>query len=243
MQDVRAGYHPDMCIDGIALFLSVAGAHFLALLSPGADFVLIVRTGLGKSLSRAFGVAVGISVANGLYIAACLAGLASLIAASPAILGAIQAAGGAYLLRLGIGALRSCRSAADIGGSGADRGDANLVPCGNPETGNGIRSPFAREFVTGFGSSILNPKLPLFYLGLFSLLANSGTSVSFGIILGVWMTAVVLAWDSFILFMLTRKRMRTAFLGRVRLIDRVSGVILALIGFRLLFLAICGFLQ
>ncbi len=236
MQDVFAVYDADMTMDGFTLFLSVAGAHFLALLSPGVDFVLIVKSGLSKPLSRAFGVALGISAANGLYILLCLAGLASLVAASPALLGGIRIAGGLYLVWLGVHALCSRRSGVDV------RVDAGAVPSTeNPGNRKGI--VWGSEFFTGLGSSVLNPKLPLFYLGLFSLIAEAGTSSVYRLLLGLWMTAVVLVWDSFILFILTRDRFRFAFLRRVRLIDLVSGSILALVGIRVLILTVSGFFR
>ena len=46
-------------------FLIIAGAHFLALLSPGPDFFLIVRSAVVNGARVASGVCVGIALANG----------------------------------------------------------------------------------------------------------------------------------------------------------------------------------
>ena len=62
------------------MFMTVALAHFLALLSPGPDFVLVVKSAIRNDRSKAIGVAAGISTANALYIALCLIGVGALLA-------------------------------------------------------------------------------------------------------------------------------------------------------------------
>ena len=47
-----------------ALFMLVAGTHFAALLSPGPDFFLLIRTALTKGRRQADGCACGIALAN-----------------------------------------------------------------------------------------------------------------------------------------------------------------------------------
>ena len=59
----------------ITIFVTVAIAHFLALLSPGPDFVLVTKSALQNKKSTAIGVASGIASANALYIALCLIGV------------------------------------------------------------------------------------------------------------------------------------------------------------------------
>lgn len=197
-----------------ALVASVAGAHFLALLSPGADFALIVKSGMSKPFSRALGVAFGICAANGAYIAVCLAGFGGVVANAPSIIGIIKVLGGCYLMWLGIGGMRSRRTRVEIGGERA---------------GNGAAS-FLSEARTGFFASILNPKLPLFYLGLFSLVLGQGIAFRVRLGLGIWMAAVVFLWDAFILRVLTDPRVRQGFLRRVNLVDRATGAVLFLLG-------------
>ena len=218
-------------MNAFLLFLSVAGAHFLALLSPGADFVLIVRSGLSKPWRRALGIAFGISASNGVYVALCLVGAASLIAASPLSLDAIKLAGGLYLVWLGIGGLRSKRTGEEVCPDVSPETSAACPPGRMPDLGGS----FSQEFRTGFCASLLNPKLPLFYLSLFSLVLDHGVSFSFRLALGFWMTAVVLAWDAFILRVLSRPLVRGAFLRKVRLVDRLTGIMLCAIGARILF--------
>ena len=94
-----------------------------------------------------------------------------------------------------------------------------------------------RETVAGFLSSLLNPKLPLFYFGLFSLALGKGLAMTIRMALGAWMAVIVFLWDACILFALTRPRVRNAFLRRVRLIDRATGLVLLIVGVMILFAA------
>ncbi len=85
-----------------ALFASVAAAHFLALLIPGPDFVLLVKSGMLHRRREAMGIVNGITVSNLLYIALSLAGIAALLEVSPIVRTLLGLKGGSYLCFLGI---------------------------------------------------------------------------------------------------------------------------------------------
>jgi threonine/homoserine/homoserine lactone efflux protein len=216
----------DMNAVYFSIFLSVAAAHFLALLSPGADFVLIVRNGISKPWKRAVGIAFGISAANGAYIALCLAGLGAVVAGAPFLLAAIRIFGGLYLCWLGFCGFRSSKDRVY-----SFKESVEPVPLAQEK-----RTLFLKEFTTGFLASVLNPKLPLFYLGLFSFSIGDSISFTFKLTLGIWMVAVVLLWDIFILRVLSRPTIRRSFLSCVWVIDRISGVFLLVLGIRILLL-------
>lgn len=54
----------------------VAGAHFLALLSPGPDFVLIARSSMLMGWRHTLPLCAGIASANGIFVVLALIGLA-----------------------------------------------------------------------------------------------------------------------------------------------------------------------
>lgn len=56
-------------------FVLIASAHFLALLSPGPDFFLIMQTALRMPMRYALSVCAGIAAANGLYLTIAVLGL------------------------------------------------------------------------------------------------------------------------------------------------------------------------
>ncbi|WKU19457.1 LysE family translocator [Advenella alkanexedens] len=199
------------------IFLTVALAHFLALLSPGPDFVLVVKSAIKNDKSKAIGVAAGIASANAFYIALCLAGVGAILASSITIMIALKIIGGIFLVFLAVQALRTKKN---------DYADFGL----DTTTNKNGHTTFVKEFATGFMSGALNPKNLLFYLSLFTVVLTNDVNLTFKISLGVWMTMVVFAWDTAVIFLLSTKKVRNQFTKSAFYIDKVTGAILGLVG-------------
>ena len=200
---------------------TVVVAHFLALISPGPDFLLVVRSSLRNTRRRALGVALGIALANGLYITLCLIGVGSLIAHSLWLMVALKIIGGGFLLYIAWQAIKARRS------------DYAFI---SAETANdGRRAPsFLKEFLLGMASGLSNPKNIIFYLSLFSVVLTPQVSHSLSIGLGVWMTLLVLFWNAMIVLVLSRRQVRRVFGKAAFYLDKTAGVLLGLMGAKLL---------
>jgi threonine/homoserine/homoserine lactone efflux protein len=196
-------------------FLVIAGVHFLALLSPGPDFFLIVRSALVNGARTATGVCVGIALANGVYIALAIGGVAMLQQLA-GLFAVLRWAGCAYLAWLGWRFLNV-------------RGDAPASVGHAAETAyaaQAARADWWRELRTGFLSGILNPKNSLFYASLFSLGFARETTLGVQIGYGVWMFGAVLAWDCAIARAAGHPRVVRRFMAHVRTLERVTGAVL-----------------
>ncbi|EGR4437042.1 lysine transporter LysE [Vibrio cholerae] len=202
-----------------SIFVTVAVAHFLALLSPGPDFVLVVKSAIRNKGKNAIGIAVGIALANAVYISLCLVGVGSILAASVSIMIALKIVGGLFLIYLAIQALKARRSSYET------------FEVSESEGASTDSNSFHYELVTGFMSGILNPKNLLFYLSLFTVVLTNDVSFSFKLGLGIWMTLVVFIWDAAIIFLLSTNKVRSRFTKLAFYIDKVTGAILGLIGF------------
>ena len=200
------------------VFFTVALAHFIALLSPGPDFLLVVKSGVRNDKRSAMGVAFGIACANAFYIALCLIGVGAILAASITAMMVLKLIGGLFLTYLAVMALKARKQNYDFLKTAATQ------PAGK-------KSSFGREFLTGLASGIFNPKNPLFYVSLFTLVLNKEVGIGFKVALGVWMTAVVFLWDAAIIFVLSRQKVRSVFNGVAFYIDKVAALILGAIGF------------
>ncbi|MCM2415498.1 LysE family translocator [Streptomyces sp. RKAG290] len=148
----------------LTAFLGVA-AVMVAL--PGADFAVVVRNALA---SRAAGVATALGVAGGLLVhtALAVAGLAAVLVAVPVLFRTVQLLGGAYVLYLGISALRAARrrgGQAHATEDAAERVDA-------PEAATGSR----RALRQGFLTNALNPKAPVLFLSLLPQFVPAGAA-------------------------------------------------------------------
>lgn len=209
----------------IGLFLLVAGTHFAALLSPGPDFFLLIRAALLHGRRQADGCAAGIALANLLSMLLVLLALAALPGANGGLWRTLQLVGGGYFCWLGSQALLARRELQLPHGAGE-----------TGETGGRWRAGFGQ----GLLASSLNPKLPLFYAGLFGVLREAAVP-GWGLALAmVWMAAVVLGWDLALVRLLGHARWRGWLRRRVRTLDRLCGALLLALGGWLLVTAVPG---
>lgn len=204
-------------MDLFGITITVVMAHFLALLSPGPDFVLIVKSSIKNGGKNSIGVPAGIATANGIYIILCLAGVSSILAQSVTLLISLKIAGGLFLIYLSYEAIKAKKS------------DYRQIESINIEDINSDAS-FFKEYLTGFTSGILNPKNLLFYLSLFTVVLNENVGLLYKISLGIWMISIVFVWDSFVVAILSTRKVRNKFLKIAYFIDKFTGLILGVIG-------------
>jgi threonine/homoserine/homoserine lactone efflux protein len=121
-------------------------AAILVALAPGPDNLLVLSLGMARG--RARGVAFGLGCALGCLNHTVLAalGVSALIAASPPAFTALKIAGGAYLIWLGIQAIRHARALGAL--------QAAEAPTETP----------GKLFVKGLVANAINPKVILFFL-------------------------------------------------------------------------------
>lgn len=200
-----------------AIALTVITAHFLALLSPGPDFILIVKSSVRNTTRNALGIPTGIATAHAVYIILCIAGVSSILAKSAGLLFILKLTGGAFLLYLSIKGLKAKKSA---------YANMNI----SVSTADAAPSNFLKEFAAGFMTGILNPKNLLFYLSLFTVALHPEVGTTFKVCLGMWMVAVVFLWDATIVFLLSTRTVQQRFTRVSYFIDKCTGIILGCIG-------------
>ncbi|MEK1905667.1 MAG: LysE family translocator, partial [Pseudomonas sp.] len=158
----------------LALFLLVAGTHFAALLSPGPDFVLLLRNALLKGRAQADGCAAGIALANLLSMLLVLVALQLLVGRQSGFWQVLQWLGGGYFIWLGVSALLARRQL--------------VLPDAAAQAPGGV---WWTGLWQGLLASSLNPKLPIFYAGLFGLLRDAAMPGWALALCVLWMTLVV----------------------------------------------------
>jgi threonine/homoserine/homoserine lactone efflux protein len=123
----------------------------LGAMSPGPDFAVVVRrsalSGRGYGMAAAAGIAAGVFV----WVVAAATGVAALLAASAMAFTVVKVVGAAYLLYLGIKALRAALR----------KGGQLTLDLPGP----GRSGPWA-AFTEGLLTNVLNPKAALFFVAL-----------------------------------------------------------------------------
>lgn len=191
-----------------ASFPALALAHFVALLSPGPDFFLIVGHAVRGRLRGAALICVGIALGNALYISLAVIGWAGL-KQHPALYRGIEFAGACYLAWMGYMLLRSSRAGT---GTAFDAKTALSKKA---------------QFCAGLASALLNPKNAIFYLTLMTGLLGPGVTLAQQATAGVWMVCVVLIWDLAVAAGISHPRMQAALTAKIPLIEGVAGLVLA----------------
>lgn len=168
-------------------FAVLAIAHFVALLSPGPDFFLLLGNCSRSGLRSGLGTAVGIAVANGVYIASVIAGF-GFLHGNPWVSLVLRCAGVVYLGYVSWKLIQS-----GWGGRG-------LLASELKSEAGGAWAGFGMGLLSG----LLNPKNGLFYLGLFSAAVSTGTPLATRLGYGAWLFAVVLLWDAALALLFAR---------------------------------------
>ncbi len=189
-------------------FVAVALAHFLALLIPGVDFFLIVRTTVTGGWRNATGVCVGIATANAIVIAAAFSGMA--LISNAAVLDGIQLFGGCFLIYVGIVFVRSS-ARIDLGSAAPTE-----------------RRTWLRNLGLGVASGLMNPKNVLFYVSLGAAIGDAAPQVLVGY--GLWMVTIVLMWDAFVAVALGSGRALARMSRVLPWLSRGAGAFLVLFG-------------
>ena len=196
-------------------FITLTVIHLLAAASPGPDFALVSRQALLQGRRAGLWVSLGIALGLGIHIAYSAAGLATLIAHSTMWMSAIKLIGGSYLLYLGY---QGIRAKAQSG-----------VITNEPAV---IMDVAAHRLVgKGFLCNALNPKAPIYFLSLFTIVLSPNLPASTLVVYGVWIMLLQLFWFSLITLFFSQPTIRRRFLAISHWIDRVCGV--AMIGFGL----------
>ena len=188
-------------------FPALALAHFVALLSPGPDFFLILGHAVRRRFKGSALICVGIATGNSLYITLAVAGWSGL-KDSPLLYRAVEVAGAAFLAWMAVLLFRSSRQAAHL--HIAER--TALSP--------------GAQYIAGLTSALLNPKNALFYLTLMTGLLGAESTLAQQTAAGVWMTLVVLGWDLALVAVISRPRAQRVLQRNIPRIESLSSMVL-----------------
>ncbi len=177
------------------VFLVIAFTHFLALLSPGPDFFLILTSLLQKGRHYTYGVILGITLGNALILAACLFGFMLLGDLSSGLLTLFKWLGAAYLAYLSFLCFNAAR-ASDLSFSTEEN---NLIDQAN------IKQNKIKSLMLGVQSSLLNPKNIMFYSSLMLLIQYKFSLIQ-KLLMSTWMVGVVLVWNILLVGLLAQGR-------------------------------------
>jgi threonine/homoserine/homoserine lactone efflux protein len=203
----------------VTALLGFAAASVLIVLLPGPDTLVVVRNLLRGGRRRAAATVVGVLTGLVVWVVAASLGLAAVLRASHTGYDVLRYVGGAYLLWVGVQALRS-RTALT---GGTEQGAQSRY---GPLLGSG--------FVAGLATDLLNPKVGVFFVSFLPGFVPHGVdvglaSLAFGAIFileTLIYFAVLIGLAGRVVSWMTDARMR-------RRLDRAAGLVFIGFGLRL----------
>ncbi|AJR06501.1 threonine transporter RhtB [Photobacterium gaetbulicola] len=197
-------------------FPALALAHFVALLSPGQDFFLIVAHSIRHKLKGSRFICLGVALGNAIYIGVAIFGWTS-IRDNKVVFSSVEILGALYLLWLGIALLRSTRRDAQL------HADHQKIPSA------------IKQLMLGLNSALLNPKNALFYMSLMTVILGNDVTLTQQVSSGVWMFLAVLLWDLFIASVIGLPRVQERLSSYIHVVEKAAGIVLMFFGITLFF--------
>lgn len=196
--------------------LLVTVIHTLAAASPGPDFVLVSQQTLANGKKAGLLCSLGISLGLSIHIVYSVFGLATVIANSSDLLWIIKILGGSYLVFLGWKGVRAKPA----------RTQAGSRP---------IRKHSSMKYIgTGFVCNALNPKAPIYFVSLFTLVLSPEMPIYQLAVYGVWIMFIQLAWFSLLASLLAYPAVNSMFRRAGHWLDRILGGVMMLLGIKVI---------
>jgi RhtB (resistance to homoserine/threonine) family protein len=206
---------------GVHLWAFV-GIGALVIIAPGPDTVVVTKNALLHGRRAALATSLGVNTGLLIWTVAAALGIAAVVRESAVAFTVLKLVGAAYLVWLGIGALRAARR--------------HAAPEAPHATRQSPRVGALLGYRQGLLSNLGNPKIAVFFTGLLPQFVAPGRPVLEPfLLLGGLFVLMTVVWLCGYALLAARA---SAVLGRPRVraaLDRVTGVVLVGLGVRLAF--------
>jgi threonine/homoserine/homoserine lactone efflux protein len=201
-------------------YLLFVGATVVLAIVPGPDMVYMLARCIAQGRRAGVLAALGFNLGGYVHLTAAVLGLSAILATSAVAFSAVRWLGAAYLVYLGIGALRCRRGPLVVSANGlADRNDGTIL-------------------WQAFLSDVLNPKVAMFFLALLpQFVDTTGAHPTLQIlVLGVTVNMIALPINILVVYFSARLthalRRSPVISGRLQ---KAMGALFVALGLRLAF--------
>jgi threonine/homoserine/homoserine lactone efflux protein len=198
-------------------FLNFLAVAAVAVLVPGPDTFVVLRTSLTDGPRSGTWAAAGSAAGNLLWGAASVVGVAGLLAASGTAFATLKLAGAAYLVVLGVSALLAAARGESLAGDDDEREPTST----------------AAAFRRGLTSDLLNVKVGLFWTALVPQFVSADSSALLPLAMVATMGSMVFAWLTGYAYLAARLSKGLKRRGTSRAVNGTVGTALVALGARL----------
>jgi threonine/homoserine/homoserine lactone efflux protein len=216
----------------------VATIHVLSLISPGPDFLMIVKNTTRYGRHTGLWTGVGIAMGESIHAGYSILGLGLIMSKSVVIMSVIKYLGGGYLFYIGAKSLWGQREVfllknkTSLSYPGVAPSDSQPSSSGFAEIPIAELTPL-QAVRQGFFTNVLNPKAALFTIGLFTIVVSPHTPIWLQIAYALFIVFSTLAWFALVSFFLSAEPIKSSFGRAKQWIELTTGSILVLLGAKL----------
>ncbi|MBY4678094.1 LysE family translocator [Marinobacterium arenosum] len=194
-------------------WLPIAALCLLGAITPGPSLAVVVRQTVKHSRRHGMAAALCHGAGVGLWALLTIWGLALLLSQSPQLFQWLTWGGAGYLAWLGIKALRS-------GGGGA----LQVADC--------APAPVWQAGLEGLMISLLNPKLALFFIALFSQFVGQADSLQAQLLMTATAAGIDAGWYLLVAVLLSHSAVLSRLQRQSIWLDRITGGIMLALAVR-----------
>ncbi len=203
-------------------YLSLIGLifviHLLAVMSPGPDFVMVLKNAMQYDRKTGVYTAFGISLGIGVHILYSIAGVAYMMQHNVFVFKMVKIAGALYIIYIGMQTINENQPKIEM--------EKQAHPK-VPDVWQAVK--------TGFLTNVLNPKASLFFLSIFSLVIPPDVPTQVLLVISFMLIAVTFLWFVFVSFVFTGRAMRKIYEKYENLVIKIFGLLLMGLGAVIIF--------
>ncbi len=200
----------------LSAWVTVFAVSLVAVVTPGPDFALTLRSSLSYSRRAGLYTAVGVGVGNLVHATYSLIGIGTIIARSILLFNLLKWVGAAYLIYIGIKSLQAKKMNV-----------ATAAVTSQRDIGRW------QAFRIGLLGNLLNPKATLFFLALFTQIVQPSTPMLAQAIFGLTVAVVALLWFAIVAVIISQQTLKQQILAFSHWFERLTGLALITLGIRL----------
>jgi threonine/homoserine/homoserine lactone efflux protein len=209
---------PEALMPSPETLLTFLGLSLLVTLAPGPDNLMVLGQSLARGRRAGLGLALGCALGCYTHTLWATLGVSAALAASPALFGAMKAAGAAWLGYLGWQTLRAPGTA--------------LFPTAPAQPPR----PWRRDVLRGFLANALNPKVALFFLAFLPQFARPEAgrmALQMGILGTVFVAQTILVFGAIAITAGSLGRWLARRPGLAPWLERLAGAVFVALALRL----------
>ena len=195
----------------ISLFLVLT----VGLISPGPDFIIVLKNTISYSKKHGIYTAFGVALGTLVHVTYTLLGFGLVIRSNTWLLIILKYAGACYLIYIGYKSFKN------------DKNTYNVVK------DHGTISVKKATF-SGFLTNALNPKAAIFFIGVFAVMLQTDNDVNDLLLYGTMVFFQTFCWFCLVAIFFSRKKIKDYFNKAGGVIDKITGIILAGFGVKLI---------